>query len=300
MRGQIIDAIFDRMASDPNVFFLTADMGINLVEKFAEKYPTRFLNVGIAEQNLVGVSAGLANLGFRPFAYTISNFAVLRCFEQIRNDVGIHDYPIVLLGTSTGYDNAPLGPTHHIIDDWGALKSIPEIDIYCPSSVSYAGFLIDHLLSAGRPAYVRIPKGAFKAPGSTEHVVLLPGTKQATIVASYGTPAQDCLAAQSRDPTLAVLVVNRLRPLDDERIAQALRPYQRIIVVEDHFPSTGLYGSLCEVLVRHRMTGRLESLAPRDYTLDVGTSNGYFHRKYGFDADGILAAVADRAAAIPS
>jgi transketolase len=291
MRGQIIDAVFERMASNPDVFFLTADMGINLIEKFSEKYPTRFLNVGIAEQNLVGVSAGLANLGFRPFAYTISNFAVHRCFEQIRNDIGIHDYPIVLLGTSTGYDNAPLGPTHHIIDDWGALKAIPEIDIYCPSSVSYAGFLVDHLLSTARPAYVRIPKGAYRTPDSFEHFVLLPGAQSRTILVSYGTPAQECLAAQSRDSSLSVLVVNRLRPLDDEKLADVLRPYHRIIVVEDHFPSAGLYGSLCEVLVRHSVTGRLHSLAPRDYTLDVGTSNAYFHRKYGMDVEGILAAV---------
>src|SRR5262249_51456034 len=131
MRRQIIESIFQRMAADNDEFVLTAEMGINLVEKFEEKYPERFANVGISEQNLVGVSAGLVNLGYRPFAYTITNFAVHRCFEQIRNDIGIHEYPIVLLGTSTGYDNAPLGPTHHIIDDWGALKAIPEIDIYC-------------------------------------------------------------------------------------------------------------------------------------------------------------------------
>jgi len=292
MRGQIIDAVFERMARNADVFFLTADMGINLVEKFAEKYPARFLNVGIAEQNLVGVSAGLANLGFRPFAYTISNFVVHRCFEQIRNDIGIHDYPIVLLGTSTGYDNAPLGPTHHIIDDWGALKAIPEIDIYCPSSVSYAGFLVDHLLNTGRPAYVRIPKGAYKTPASTDHVVMLPGGRQDTILVSYGTCAQDCLAAQSRDPALAVLVVNRLRPLDEEKLADALAPYRRIIVVEDHFPSTGLYGSLCEVLVRHSLRGGLHTLAPRDYALDVGTSNAYFHKKHGLDVESILAAAA--------
>ena len=158
MRAQIINTLFDRMATNPDIFFLTADMGINLVERFAEKYPDRFLNVGIAEQNLVGVSAGLVNIGFRPFAYTISNFAVHRCFEQIRNEIGIHDYPVILLGTSTGYDNASLGPTHHMLDDWGSIKAIPEIDIYCPSSVAYAGILADHLIDIGRPAYVRIPK----------------------------------------------------------------------------------------------------------------------------------------------
>jgi transketolase len=290
MRGQIIDAIFQRMAGNPDIFFLTADMGINLVEKLGDKYPDRFLNVGIAEQNLVGVSAGLANLGFRPFAYTISNFAVHRCFEQIRNDIGIHDYPVVLLGTSTGYDNAPLGPTHHIVDDWGAIKTIPEIDIYCPSSVVYAGFLVDHLLSTNRPAYVRIPKGEYKTPDSTDHFVMLPGSGHDTILVSYGGLVQDCLAAQQRDPALSVLAINRLRPIEAEKLAQALMPYRRIIVVEDHFPSSGLYGSLCEIVARYPVAGRLESLAPQDYTLDVGTSNAYFHRKFGLDVEGILAA----------
>jgi transketolase len=291
MRGQIIDCIYERMATNPDVFFLTADMGINLVEKFEKTYPERFLNVGIAEQNLIGVSAGLANLGFRPFAYTISNFAVHRCFEQIRNDIALHDHPIVVFGTSTGYDNAPLGPTHHIIDDWGAIKSIPGIDIYCPSSVTYARSLVDHLLNTGRPSYVRVPKGAFRAPDSQEHLVLLPGTKPDVLLVSYGAPAQDCIAAQAKDPAVAVLVVNRLRPLDETLLADMLRPYGRILVIEDHFPSAGLYGSLCELMVRQRLTGRLESIAPRDYTLEVGTSNAFFHRKYGFDSDGIAAAV---------
>lgn len=291
MRGQIIDSIFQRMAQDPNIFFLTADMGINLVEKFEEKYPERFLNVGIAEQNLVGVSAGLANLGYRPFAYTISNFAVHRCFEQIRNEIGINDCPVTLLGTSTGYDNAPLGPTHHIIDEWGALKGIPDIDIYCPSSTEYAATLVDRILEAGRPAYVRIPKGDYKSPASGEHIVKLAGGTNDVLLVSYGTPAQACMEARNRDPRLSVLIMNRLRPLDEKVLAEALAPHARIFVVEDHFPSTGLYGSLCEFAAQHPLQGRLLSLAPRDYTLEVGTSSDYFYRKYGIDPAGILRAV---------
>ena len=291
MRGQIIDSIFQRMANNLDVFFLTADMGINLVEKFEEKYPDRFANVGIAEQNLIGVSAGLANLGYRPFAYTISNFAIHRCFEQIRNEIGIHDYPVTLLGTSTGYDNAPLGPTHHIIDEWGALKTIPEIDIYCPSSTAYAATLIDRILKAGRPAYVRIPKGDYKTPDSDDHMVKLAGESDDTLLVSYGTPAHACLEASKRNPRLSVLVINRLRPLDDKALSDALAPHARIFVVEDHFASTGLYGSLCEFVAQHPIRGRLHSLAPRDYTLEVGTSSDYFHRKYGIDPAGILKAV---------
>jgi transketolase len=287
MRGQIIDAIFNRMADNEDVFFLTADMGINLVEKFEEKYPARFANVGIAEQNLVGISAGLANLGFRPFAYTISNFAIHRCFEQIRNDIGIHEYPITLMGTSTGYDNAPLGPTHHIVDDWGSLKAIPGIDIYCPSSTAYAGGLIDRIIAAKRPAYIRIPKGAFKTPGVAEDIVKLRGTKDGVLLVSYGTPAQNCIEVQKEMPEVSVLVVNKLRPLDPKTLSEALAPHSRIIVVEDHFASSGLFNSLCEFVSQHPVRGRLSSVAPQTYTLEVGTSPEYFFKMYGLDVAGI-------------
>ena len=288
MRGQIINAIFERMRANPDIFFLNADMGINLVEKFGEAYPERYANVGIAEQNLISISAGLANLGYRPFAYTISNFLIHRCFEQIRNDIGIHDYPITLLGTSTGYDNSPLGPTHHIVDEWGALKAIPGIDIYCPSSVTYAAKLVDRILQVGRPAYVRIPKGAHAEPASDEHVVKLPGAADDVLLVSYGNPAQACLEARCRDPRLSVLVVNRLHPLDEECLAEMLAPHRRILIVEDHFPQAGLYGSLCEFAARHPLRGRLESVAPNDYTFDVGSSPDYFFRKFGMDVPSLL------------
>lgn len=294
MRGQIIDAIYAKMETNPDLFFLTADMGINLVEKFGEKYPDRYANVGIAEQNMVSISAGLANLGFRPFAYTISNFSIHRCFEQIRNDIGLHQYPVVLLGTSTGFDNAPLGPTHHIVDEWGALKSLPDIDIYCPSSVTYAAKLIDRVLEAGRPAYIRIPKGGNIEPASDEHMVHLKGTGHDTLLVSYGNPAQACLEARKLDPSLSVLVINRLRPLEESVLSKALSGYKSIFVVEDHLPQSGLYGSLCEFAVRTHVAGKIFSLAPTNYTFDVGTSPDYFFKKYGIDTPGILNSIKDK------
>lgn len=293
MRAQIIDSIFERMRINPDIFFLNADMGINLVEKFGEAYPERYANVGIAEQNLISISAGLANVGYKPFAYTISNFLVHRCFEQIRNDICLHEYPITLLGTSTGYDNAPLGPTHHIVDDWGGLKTIPGIDIYCPSSVSYAAQLVDRILEAGRPAYVRIPKGRFTELDSDDHMVKFPGEADDVLLVSYGNPAQACLEAYRCDPRMSVLVVNRLRPLDEEILLEMLAPHRRIVVVEDHFPQAGLYGSLCEFAARHPLRGRLESIAPEKYMFDVGLSPAYFFKKFGMDVPNLLKLVGD-------
>jgi transketolase len=276
------------MKTNPDVYFLNADMGINLVERFEEAYPERYANVGIAEQNLIGISAGLANLGYRPFAYTISNFLIHRCLEQIRNDICLHNYPVTLIGTSTGYDNAPLGPTHHILDDWGVLKSFPGIDIYCPSSVAYAASLLDSVLEARRPAYIRVPKGGSVEPNSDAHLVKLNGNSDNTLLVSYGNLAQSCLEVQRLDPRISVLVVNRLRPLDEQVLYEAMIPHKRIVVVEDHFPQSGLYGTLCEFFLRGRLNGRLESIGPHGYSFEVGSTADHFHKELGVDAASLL------------
>jgi transketolase len=287
MRASIIDSLFAKMQTNEDIFFLTADMGINLVEKFQEAYPSRFLNVGIAEQNLIGVSAGLCNLGYRPFVYTISNFLIHRCYEQIRNDIVIHNYPVTLLGTTIGFDNAPLGPTHHGVDDWGALRTIPGIDIYCPSSVIYAQQLIDKVIDLARPAYIRIGKGAFKQPEAAEDMVYLPAPSQDCLLVSYGAAVQNCLKVQETHNNVSVLVCNRLRPLDETVLKKALEAHPKVIVVEDHFPSTGLYGMLCQFCMEQHIRCSLESLAPQEYALKVGASSAYYDRLYNLGVEGI-------------
>lgn len=292
MRGQLIQALLTKMEVDEDIFFLVADMGLGLVEPFQERYPSRFLNVGIAEQDLIGVAAGLSNLGFRPFVYTISNFLIHRCFEQIRNDVILHGYPVTLLGTSAGFDNAPLGPTHHIIDEWGALRSLPGIDIYSPSSMAYAEHVVDEVLSRDRPAYIRIPKGSFAEPDSAKNTVLLEGRERRILLISYGSSVQACLSVQQRDPRVSVLICNRLVPLEQELVADALSRHNLAFVVEDHFPHTGLYGMLCQLAYERRLACDLKSLAPEAaYCLEVGTSPAYYHHRYGFDVHGIEAAI---------
>lgn len=288
MRNYIISSIFNRMLDNPDIFFLNADMGINLVKKFEVSYPDRYTNVGIAEQNLISISAGLANLGFRPFAYTISNFLIHRCLEQIRNDICLHNYPVTLIGTSTGFDNAPLGPTHHILDEWGILKSIPGIDIFCPSSITYAKALVDRILSVNRPAYIRIPKGEHSEPDSIEDLVKLHGNKFKILLISYGNPVQVCLEAYRQDPSLSLLILNKLHPIDDEALLPLIEGYSKIVVVEDHFSTNGLYSTLCEFAVRHNLGVRIDSVAPKSYSFEVGTSPDYFMKKIGIDSTILL------------
>jgi transketolase len=288
MRNNIITSLLAEMEKDENIFFLTADMGINLVEQIQDKFPDRFVNVGIAEQNLIGVAAGLANIGYKPFVYTISNFVIHRCYEQIRNDIILHQYPITLLGTSTGYDNAPLGPTHHIIDEWGALRNFPGIDIYCPGNLTFANSIVQKVLAIKKPAYIRIPKGEFLNPDSDENMVLLPGLKKSVLLVSYGSPAQECIKAMAQNPEISVLVFNKLYPLDKPKLKIILEQFENILVVEDHFASTGLFGMFCEFCNDFSIFRKLISIAPKDYIFEVGSTNNYFHEKIGISSNKIL------------
>ena len=285
MRNQIIDQIHTEMKKDQSIFFLTADMGINLVEKIEKDYPERFLNVGIAEQNLIGVASGLINSGFKVVAYTISNFLVHRCFEQLRNDISLHKKPIVMIGTSCGYDNAPLGPTHHIIDDWGYIKNLPGFQVYCPSNINYCENLFSKLINLSEPIYLRIPKGAFDKINKKSDFELLK-KKSDNIFLTYGALVEE-LYPLFEDNDQSILVFNKLHPVESEKILNILNGFNKVYVVEDHFSSIGLYDSICKLIVNSKINFKLVSLSPRDYDLKVGTNIKYFFKLNKFDLDSI-------------
>jgi len=288
VRNLIIKKIFDEMSVNKDIFFLTADMGINLVEPIQEKFPDRFLNVGIAEQNLIGVSAGLANLGYRPFAYTISNFLIHRCLEQIRNDVSLHDYPVTLIGTSTGFDNAPLGPTHHITDDWGMLKGFANFQVFCPSSRAFAESLVSRVLADSKPTYVRVPKGNPVEPDSVEDVISIGSGNSEVVLVTYGSLAQECLTVKETNPEISLIILNRIHPLDEKLLANKLQAHKVAFCVEDHSSTSGLFSSLCEVVVRNQLNIDVLPFGPTRSTFEVGGTADYYHRIFDLNSDSLV------------
>lgn len=284
MRETIIAAIHKRMAVDQRLFFLTADVGINLVESIRDSYPDRFLNVGIAEANMIGIAAGLCNAGMRPIVYTISNFAVQRCFEQIRDDIALHDYQLVILGTTTGFDNCTLGPTHHVTDDWGTLRNVPNMEVHCPSSVAYAAWCIGDVLDREVAAYIRIPKGKGISSTVLGPWDYRPGGRQ-TLLVSYGGQAHAVIAAKEMHPDFSLLIVNQLRPLAPINSSSA--SHKRTVIVEDHFAETGLYSSFCQ-LAGYVLRSWLHSRAPDRYYREVGDTPEHFWKKYRGDAKSLV------------
>jgi transketolase len=266
MRNYFLNLLYDQMELDDKIFFLTADMGINLVEKFEVTFPERFLNVGIAEQNLIGVAAGLAESGMKPFVYTISNFLTQRCFEQIRNDVVLHDLPITMVGTSTGYDNAQLGPTHHMLDDWGVISALPKIKIGCPYSLESVKRIFLKTISSLEPHYVRIPKGpGYKFENNFSFEDL--GRE---IVVTYGSAIPFGIEFSNAKKTkmfvvewLGMDVFNFLDSIN-------LKGTETITIVEDHFPNVGLYSYVCQWKNLRRSQIVVQSIAPKNYQSKVG------------------------------
>ena len=283
MRNKVIDQIYLEMRKDDSIFFLTADMGINLVEKIQEEFPERFLNVGIAEQNLIGVASGLINAGFKVVAYTISNFLVHRCFEQLRNDVSLHKKPIVMIGTSCGFDNAPLGPTHHIIDDWGYIKNLPGFNVYCPSNINYCDNLFSKLINLNESIYLRIPKGGFdKIDENSDYQFL--EKESDNIFLTYGALVEE-LYPLFEEHNQSMLVFNKLHPIEKSKILSILEKYKTVYIVEDHFSSNGLYDSICKLVVNSNVTFKLKSFSPKDYDLKVGTNIKYFFKSNNLDLE---------------
>jgi len=137
-------------------------------------------------------------------------------------------------------------------------------------------------------AYVRIPKGEYTSPASSLPVVHLPGSQAKVLLATYGGLAQTCLEVQRQVPAIGVMVFNRLRPVDGAALADIWSGYERVIIVEDHFAETGLYSTACRVVAEHHLPTRLESRAPSEYYMDVGTSQDYFWKKFRGDTASLV------------
>lgn len=284
MRNVFFELLKKRMGSDERLFVVTADMGFGLLEAFQQEFPDRYLNVGIAEQNMAGICAGLCNAGFRPFCYTISNFLVERCFEQLRNDVCLHDYPVTFVGTSTGFDNGGLGPTHHVVDDVGCVKALPNVRIYSPSTVSAMRIALEDIMSELKPAYLRIGKGTYDLSIESNNVNHMAIDHEASdiLCITHGNILENIVKGIGGDGMVSVYCMNKLKPLQKDELAMLFNRFPVILVIEDQFAGAGLYNSLCQVAVESGFVkSRLLSIAPKHrYEERVGDKN-YFSEKCG-------------------
>jgi transketolase len=275
MRNAFRDALIE-FAADPAFVFLTGDLGFQALEPLRQKMSERFINAGVAEQNMVSVAAGLAKEGFRPWVYSIAPFLYARAFEQIRNDVCLHRMPVTLVGNGGGYGYGVMGSTHHAIEDYGTLLSLLGMRVYLPAFDCDVSESIRYLMRADHPAYLRLglseqPKW-FSPPPFAAWRRLLTGVGPTIAIA--GPLAGGILdAIRQSDLSIDVWLVSEL-PITElpSEFLSSLRRSNYLMVIKEHV-SAGGFGQM----LAHQLL--LGGAAPGQFV--HRTALGYVSGRYG-------------------
>jgi transketolase len=156
MRVDFVKAIDELLETDPTSMFITGDLGYAALERLQAKYGSRFLNAGVAEQNMVGAAAGMALTGMRPWVYSIAPFATYRCLEQIRNDVCLHRLPVRIAGNGGGYTYGIMGSTHHALEDLAVLRPLPNMQLFFPCANDHVAAAVNEMAGLDDPSYIRL------------------------------------------------------------------------------------------------------------------------------------------------
>lgn len=294
MRDSFIGTLCDRMSSDDTIFFLAADLGAPALDRIREEFPDRFVNVGIAEQNLINVASGLALEGFTIYTYAIAPFITMRAYEQARVNLAvssqIRPVNVTMIGLGGGVSYQVSGPTHHCLEDLAIMRLLPNMSVYCPSDWVVAAQLVDHTRTTNGPKYIRFDGKALPAlypdPAAIDlkrgFAELAPGTDICLV--STGFMSHRALKVTQQRSGVAMLDLFSLKPCDEAALAAALAPYRHVITMEEAFINNGGLDSLVTKVVReHDLGCRQHPIGFNDrYVFELG-SRDQLHALSGMD-----------------
>lgn len=301
MRKQLCDALISR-ASNPDVVFLTGDLGFMALEPLQSLMGERFINAGVAEQNMVSVAAALASLELEVWVYSIAPFLYARPFEQIRNDVAFHDLPVKLIGNGGGYGYGVMGPTHHAIDDYGVLLTLPNMSVYIPVFDEDIDAVVKKAGNNQHPCYLRMGKGeppkGYKVPDYAPWRQLCHG--KGPVVIAVGPLAGSYIESlentdiEIRPKLWAVAEMPiSMSPPPDELIFQ-IKSCNMLCIAEEHVRHGG-FGSdmLLYLSDRNIYVEKIKYLYARAHHFDRYGSQSYLRKKSQLDVASLQSLLSD-------
>lgn len=296
-RQAICDVLIEKAKTDQDIVVLCSDSrGSASLAPFTKAHPDQFVEVGIAEQNLVSISAGLAKCGKKPFAASPACFLSTRSFEQAKVDVAYSNTNVKLIGISGGISYGALGMSHHSAQDIAALASVPNMRVYLPSDRHQTKCLVEALLQDEKPAYIRVGRNAVEdiyeegnVPFEMDKATVVTEGSDLAIVAcgEMVKPAADAAAMlKEKGIKAAVLDMYCVKPLDKEAVVKAAGNAKAVITIEEHAPFGGL-GSMVSQVVAAECPKKVINMALPDAPVITGTSKEVFDY-YGLNAEGIV------------
>ena len=302
MRDAFIGTLCDRMEADESIFFLTADLGAPALDRIRDEFPGRFINVGIAEQNLINVATGLALEGFNVYTYAIAPFITMRAYEQARVSLAVSSQVrpvnVTMIGLGGGVSYVVSGPTHHCLEDLAIMRLLPNMSVYCPSDWVVAEQLADHTRTTAGPKYIRFDGKALPAlyadPAAIDlhkgFVQLASGVDICLV--STGFMTHRALKISQELPGVAVIDLFSLKPCNETELAAALFPYRHVITMEEAFINNGGLDSLVTKVVReHELVCRQHPIGFNDrYVFELG-SRDHLHAINTMDEVAVIAMI---------
>jgi transketolase len=302
MRDAFIDQIYNKMQEMEDIFFLTADFGAPSLDKIRGKFKDRFINVGIAEQNLINVATGLALEGYKVYAYAIAPFITMRAYEQIRSNLSISSQikpvNVNLIGVGAGLSYAVSGPTHHCLEDISIMRLLPNFIVFSPSDWKLAELFVDYSINIKMPKYLRFDgrplPAIYQDVGNIEidkgFYELAKGKNVCLVSTGYMTHSAINVTNEFKD--IGVIDIFLLKPINNELLYDALKKYECIITIEEALINAGGLDTLISKLLHDNQSdAKLKSLGFNDkYVFDLGDRN-HLHRINNLGEESIIRAI---------
>ncbi|MBI1350311.1 MAG: transketolase [Actinomycetales bacterium] len=301
MRDAFVRKLTEEAETNEDVMLLVGDLGFGVVAAFGDAYPKQFLNCGVAEQSMVGVAAGLAASGRRPFVYSISNFPSLRPLEQIRNDVCYHGLGVTLVAVGTGLAYGALGYTHHGVEDMSILRSLPGMRVYTPADALECAAAVDEILADPSPAYLRLGKN--KEPLmhdeqpdlSTGAPLLIREGTDVTVIAAGPIITQALAVAEELEPegvSVRVLTCPVIKPLNAEAVHAAATGTAGIVTLEEHTVLGGFGSAVLEGFALQGYRTPVLPLGLADAATHIIGGQEWIRERAGLSTDHVRSSVA--------
>jgi transketolase len=253
VRSEFAHAMIALFEARADLVFITGDLGYLALEGVAQTYGERFINAGVAEQNAISFAAGLARVGHQPWLYSAAVFTVLRGYEQIRNDVCLHDLPVKLVGNGGGYGYGIMGATHHALEDVGALRALPNMTLYVPLLGTDVAQAVNEMAADPRPNYLRLGAAA-KIPGEIPPFAAWRRLKQgrSCVVIGTGPVLQGLYELEPHLLDELEIWCVGMFPLADlpDELLTSLKEKRRVFTIEEHYRACGLGEALSYLLLQ--------------------------------------------------
>ena len=268
MRTNFINKLIEEARHNDKIYLLVGDLGYHVIEPFAEEFPDRFLNVGIAEQNMAGIAAGLAMTGYNVYFYSIGNFPTIRCLEQIRNDIAYHQANVKVVSVGAGYAYGSLGATHQATEEIGALRVLPNMVVATPGDPLEARAITKISASYDGPMYIRLGKAGEKTVHSEDSIDLKIGdicsiiTREGNQTAVFACGnILDAALHQINEENLNydLYSVPFVKPINKEQLINIVKTHPAgLITIEEHQKSCGMGSAIVEILNDLYYEGNIE------------------------------------------